>query len=134
MRSSKKNIYYFRKKLFHFLFIHYEIEKYRLWNLIFSREDPRDALVLHKKFKDCNLKTLPKGSVIGTSSLRRSAQLSRKYPSLIVENIRGNLNTRLKKLDDLNKYSAIILATAGLHRIGWHERISAVSIEEFTIS
>ncbi|XP_045470826.1 porphobilinogen deaminase [Harmonia axyridis] len=93
---------------------------------VLTREDPRDALVLHEKFKGCTLKTLPKGSIIGTSSLRRSAQLSRKYPSLIVENIRGNLNTRLKKLDSLNKFDAIILATAGLHRIGWHERISAI--------
>ncbi|KAL3283326.1 hypothetical protein HHI36_006474 [Cryptolaemus montrouzieri] len=93
---------------------------------VLTREDPRDALVLHEKYKKCNLKTLPKGSVIGTSSLRRSAQLSRKYPNLIVENIRGNLNTRLKKLDELDKYSAIILAVAGLNRIGWHNRISGV--------
>ncbi|XP_044752235.1 porphobilinogen deaminase [Coccinella septempunctata] len=93
---------------------------------VLTREDPRDALVVHEKFKGCNLNTLPKGSVIGTSSLRRSAQLSRKYPSLIVESIRGNLNTRLKKLDELNKYSAIVLATAGLQRIGWYERISEI--------
>lgn len=72
------------------------------------------------------LETLPKDSVIGTSSLRRTAQLAKKYPHLIVKNIRGNLNTRLKKLDELDIYQAIILATAGLIRIGWGDRISKV--------
>ncbi|ERL84606.1 hypothetical protein D910_02034 [Dendroctonus ponderosae] len=89
-----------------------------------SRENPRDALVLQKDIKHHTLATLPEGSVIGTSSLRRTAQLAKKYPHLKVENIRGNLNTRLKKLDDLGKYHAIILASAGLNRIGWTNRIS----------
>ncbi|KAK9890551.1 hypothetical protein WA026_010627 [Henosepilachna vigintioctopunctata] len=93
---------------------------------ILTREDPRDALVLSKKYRKYELSTLPTGSVIGTSSLRRSAQLCRNYPNLIVENIRGNLNTRLKKLDELDKYSAIILAAAGLNRIGWQHRISQI--------
>lgn len=73
------------------------------------------------------LATLPKGSVIGTSSLRRSAQLARNMPHLKVLNIRGNLNTRLKKLDDEEGlYSAIILAAAGMKRMGWQDRISQV--------
>ncbi|XP_050295560.1 porphobilinogen deaminase [Anthonomus grandis grandis] len=91
---------------------------------VLSRENPRDALVLQKDIKRHTLSTLPEGSVIGTSSLRRTAQLSKKFPHLKVENIRGNLNTRLKKLDDLGKYQAIILASAGLIRIGWRNRIS----------
>lgn len=95
--------------------------------MLFSREDPRDALVLQKDLKDFTLATLPPSSIIGTSSLRRTAQIARKYPQLKVENIRGNLNTRLKKLDDLGQYQAIILAAAGLTRIGWKERISGVS-------
>lgn len=82
---------------------------------------------MSKKFKDETLSSLPKGSVIGTSSLRRSAQLARNMPHLKVENIRGNLNTRLKKLDDeKGPYAAIILAAAGLKRMGWKDRISQV--------
>jgi len=82
---------------------------------------------MSNKFKDETLASLPKGSVIGTSSLRRSAQLSRNMPHLKIENIRGNLNTRLKKLDDENgPYAAIILAAAGLKRMGWEDRISQV--------
>lgn len=92
---------------------------------VLEREDPRDALVLAKCHEGKCLRTLPKGSVIGTSSLRRTAQLSRKYPHLEVQDIRGNLNTRLAKLDAVgSKYSGIILAQAGLVRMGWHNRIS----------
>lgn len=83
-------------------------------------------MVLQKDIETHTLATLPEGSVIGTSSLRRTAQLAKKYPHLKVENIRGNLNTRLKKLDDLGQYQAIILASAGLIRIGWKNRISKV--------
>ncbi|CAG9860281.1 unnamed protein product [Phyllotreta striolata] len=98
---------------------------------VLSREDPRDALVLQKNLKSSlNLSNLPENSVIGTSSLRRTAQLAKNYPHLKVENIRGNLNTRLKKLDDLGKYQAIILAAAGLIRIGWKDRISKVLSED----
>ncbi|XP_012277593.1 porphobilinogen deaminase [Orussus abietinus] len=92
---------------------------------ILKREDPRDAVVMSKKYEGKTLATLPEGSIIGTSSLRRSAQLARNMPHLKVENIRGNLNTRLKKLDDENgSYAAIILAAAGLKRMGWEDRIS----------
>lgn len=92
---------------------------------VLEREDPRDALVLAKCHEGKCLRSLPKGSVIGTSSLRRTAQLSRKYPHLKVQDIRGNLNTRLAKLDAPNSnYAGIILAQAGLVRMGWHDRIS----------
>ncbi|KAG5876545.1 hypothetical protein JTB14_010316 [Gonioctena quinquepunctata] len=97
---------------------------------VLAREDPRDALVLQKDLNGHSLATLPEDSVIGTSSLRRTAQLAKKHPHLKVENIRGNLNTRLKKLDDLGKYQAIILAAAGLIRIGWKERISEILTED----
>ena len=90
------------------------------------REDARDALVLHKDFKNVTLEGLPEGSVIGTSSLRRTAQLSKRYPHLKVTNIRGNLNTRLKKLDEFNNFQGIVLAVAGLQRMNWDERISQV--------
>lgn len=92
---------------------------------VLEREDPRDALVLNKKFKDKNLQTLPEGSMIGTSSLRRTAQLARSYTHLKVCDIRGNLNTRLAKLDaDDSKFAGIILAQAGLVRMGWQERVN----------
>lgn len=95
-------------------------------NLLNFREDPRDSLILRKGLKDLDLANLPEDSVIGTSSLRRTAQLARKYPRIKVESIRGNLNTRLKKLDELDKFHGIILATAGLNRMGWDNRISKV--------
>ncbi|XP_053683103.1 porphobilinogen deaminase [Sabethes cyaneus] len=91
---------------------------------VLEREDPRDALVLNEKHRGKMLNTLPQGSVIGTSSLRRSAQLARTYTHLTVCDIRGNLNTRLAKLDVENsKFAGIILAQAGLTRMGWHKRI-----------
>lgn len=64
----------------------------------------------------------------GTSSLRRKAQLLSKFPQLNVQSIRGNLNTRLRKLDENNEFSAIILAMAGLNRMGWNSRITKVCL------
>jgi hydroxymethylbilane synthase len=87
-----------------------------------EREDPADALVVHEKFKSYKLETLPEGAVIGTSSLRRLAQLRHHYPHLTFKDVRGNLNTRLAKLDD-GEYDALILAYAGLHRLGFGDRI-----------
>lgn len=78
------------------------------------------------------LDKLPNGSVIGTSSLRRTAQLARKHPHLKVENIRGNLNTRLKKLDELGIFQGIVLAAAGLVRMGWDCRVSQVEIFSYS--
>ncbi|KFP72725.1 Porphobilinogen deaminase, partial [Acanthisitta chloris] len=90
-----------------------------------KRENPLDAVVFHPK--NCG-KTLSHDlifphSVIGTSSLRRAAQLKKKFPQLEFRDIRGNLNTRLKKLDEKEDFSAIILAAAGLKRMGWENRI-----------
>lgn len=84
-----------------------------------EREDPHDAIV------GCKLADLPAGAIVGTSSLRRSAQLRRLRPDLIVESIRGNLDTRLRKLDE-GQYAAIVLAAAGLKRLGWAARIAEI--------
>uniref|UniRef100_A0A8D0XJD6 Porphobilinogen deaminase n=2 Tax=Sus scrofa TaxID=9823 RepID=A0A8D0XJD6_PIG len=88
-----------------------------------KRECPYDAVVFHPKFVGKTLETLPEKSVVGTSSLRRAAQLQRKFPHLEFKSIRGNLNTRLRKLDELQEFSAIILAAAGLQRMGWQNRV-----------
>ncbi|KAH8302995.1 hypothetical protein KR044_012898 [Drosophila immigrans] len=94
---------------------------------VLEREDARDALVLRENFKGHTIANLPEGSVIGTSSLRRTAQIRRLYPHLVVCDIRGNLNTRLAKLDAKDsKFAGIILAQAGLVRMGWNSRISQV--------
>ncbi|KAJ3161672.1 hypothetical protein HDU86_006442 [Geranomyces michiganensis] len=93
-----------------------------------AREDPRDALVLSKAAQAQNLTTLdslPAGSTVGSSSVRRVAQLRRLYPHLVFADVRGNLNTRLAKLDDpAGPYTALLLAFAGLHRLGWDDRVS----------
>ncbi|MEO0770221.1 MAG: hydroxymethylbilane synthase, partial [Cyanobacteria bacterium J06649_4] len=83
-----------------------------------EREDPADALVVHEKHKDKQLNTLPEGAVIGTSSLRRLAQLRHHFPHFQFKDIRGNVNTRLRKLDD-GEYDAIVLAAAGLGLLMW---------------
>ena len=84
-----------------------------------EREDPRDAL-LGKRLED-----LPAGARVGTSSLRRSAQLRRLRPDLVVESVRGNLDTRVRKLEE-GQYDAIVLAAAGLKRLGWGDRIAEI--------
>jgi hydroxymethylbilane synthase len=89
---------------------------------IMEREDPRDAVVSNSVRA---LAELPEGSVVGTSSLRREAQLRERYPQLRVEALRGNVNTRLAKLDQ-GSYSAIILAAAGLKRLGFEQRIASL--------
>ena len=89
---------------------------------ITEREDPSDALVVNKKNEIFQLETLPKGAVVGTSSLRRLAQLRYHYPHLIFKDVRGNVITRLEKLD-AEKYDCLILAAAGLKRLGFSDRI-----------
>ncbi len=89
---------------------------------ITEREDPRDAFVSND-YRD--LESLPPGSVIGTSSLRRESQLRTHYPHCRVEALRGNVQTRLRKLDE-GKYAAIILAAAGLKRLGLSARITRI--------
>ncbi|XP_071761649.1 porphobilinogen deaminase-like isoform X2 [Centroberyx gerrardi] len=93
---------------------------------VLKRENPHDAVVLHPKNMGKTLDTLPQNSVIGTSSLRRAAQLKKRFPHLEFKDIRGNLNTRLKKLDEKEDFAAIILAAAGLKRMGWDNRISQI--------
>ncbi|NJL49507.1 MAG: hydroxymethylbilane synthase [Leptolyngbyaceae cyanobacterium SM2_5_2] len=92
---------------------------------ITEREDPADALVVHESHRDKTLATLPEGAVIGTSSLRRLAQLRHHYPHLTFKDIRGNLNTRLRKLDE-GGYDGIILAVAGLQRMEMGDRIHQI--------
>ncbi|MCG6860330.1 MAG: hydroxymethylbilane synthase [Chromatiaceae bacterium] len=87
--------------------------------VILEREDPRDAFVSNRYGK---LSDLPRGSCVGTSSLRRACQLAERRPDLQIEPLRGNVNTRLGKLDE-GDFDAIILAAAGLMRLGFEERI-----------
>lgn len=87
---------------------------------ICEREDPRDAFVSNNF---ANLSELPKGAVVGTSSLRRQCQIRALRPDLVIKDLRGNVNTRLAKLDD-GQYDAIILAAAGLLRLKMDERIA----------
>ncbi len=97
-----------------------------------KRENPADALVVHEKYKDKQLETLPAGTVVGTSSLRRLAQLRYHFPHLQFKDIRGNLNTRLDKLDK-GEYDAIILAVAGLQRLGMSDRIHQIIPSEISL-
>jgi hydroxymethylbilane synthase len=99
---------------------------------ITERENPADALVLHQNHKDKQLDTLPPGAVVGTSSLRRLAQLRHHFPHLEFKDIRGNLNTRLAKLD-AGEYDALILAVAGLRRLGMGDRIDQVIPPEISL-
>lgn len=96
---------------------------------ICEREDPRDAFVSNTYD---SLDALPAGSVVGTSSLRRQAQLLARRPDLKIHFLRGNVNTRLAKLD-AGEYDAIILAAAGLIRLGFEDRIRASIIVEHSL-
>ncbi len=94
---------------------------------IMERADCRDAFVSNDY---ATLAELPEGAVVGTSSLRREAQLRARFPHLKIEPLRGNLDTRLGKLDS-GQYAAIILAVAGLERLGLADRIrSHISVED----
>ena len=97
-----------------------------------KRVDPADALVVNEKNKDQKLETLPAGAVIGTSSLRRLAQLRHHFPHLTFKDIRGNVNTRLAKLD-AGEYDGIILAVAGLQRLDMSDRIHQVIPAEISL-
>jgi len=99
---------------------------------ITKREDPSDALVVNKK-NDCyKLENLPEGSIVGTSSLRRLAQLRNKYPHLVFKDIRGNVITRIEKLD-AGEFDCIILAAAGLKRLGFESRIHQIIPSEVSL-
>ncbi|KAK2611927.1 porphobilinogen deaminase [Conoideocrella luteorostrata] len=92
------------------------------------RDDPRDVLVIKealvKKHGYKHISELPEGSIIATSSIRRVALLARKYPHLKFKDVRGNLPTRLRKMEDDPEMSALVTAAAGLARMNWENRIS----------
>lgn len=94
--------------------------------VICKREDPWDAFVSNDY---ANIEALPKGAVVGTSSLRRQTQLRRARPDIEIKDLRGNVNTRLAKLD-AGEYHALILAAAGLKRLGFSDRISQLLLAE----
>jgi hydroxymethylbilane synthase len=96
---------------------------------VLEREDPRDAFVSNDY---ASLADLPPGSVVGTSSLRRQALIAARYPELVIKPLRGNLDTRLGKLDR-GDYAAIILAAAGLKRLGLPQRIRALLEPELSL-
>src|SRR5215216_4610480 len=97
---------------------------------ICEREDARDALVLREGSEHGSLLHLPEGAVVGTSSQRRLAQLKALRSDVVVKDLRGNVDTRIRKLDE-GQYDAVILASAGLVRLGLQERISArIAISE----
>ncbi|KAJ7737332.1 porphobilinogen deaminase, dipyromethane cofactor binding domain-containing protein [Mycena metata] len=92
---------------------------------ITEREDPVDSLIVKAGKPWKSLEELPAGSVVGTSSVRRVAQLRRKFPELKFRDVRGNLDTRLAKLDAPDgPYAAIVLAKAGMVRLGWADRLT----------
>ncbi|KAI9861186.1 MAG: porphobilinogen deaminase [Vezdaea acicularis] len=92
---------------------------------IFKREDPQDALVVKPTLPYKSIAELPPGSIVGTSSVRRSAQVARKYPHLKFKDVRGNVGTRLSKLDAQDgEYTCLILAAAGLKRLDLGHRIT----------
>ncbi len=93
---------------------------------VLPREDPRDALISNEY---SSIETLPEGARVGTSSLRRQCQLRRLRPDLKVLDLRGNVNTRLAKLDK-GDYDAILLAAAGVRRMGWEQRITELLAPE----
>jgi len=96
---------------------------------ITRREDPRDAFLSakYRKFEE-----LPQGAKLGTSSLRRQTQLLGLRPDLSVETLRGNLDTRIRKMEE-GRYDAIILAAAGLRRLGWEAKITEYIPEEMSL-
>jgi hydroxymethylbilane synthase len=96
---------------------------------ITEREDPRDAFVSNKY---THLDELPAGSIVGTSSLRRESQLRARYPHLQVQPLRGNVQTRLRKLDE-GQFAAIILAAAGLKRLELTYRITSLLEPEISL-
>lgn len=103
--------------------------------VICKREDPRDVFISQvqdSKFKVQNFKDLPKGAIVGTSSLRRSCQLLNIRSDLKIVQLRGNLDTRIRKLDE-GRFDAIILAAAGVKRLGWAKRITEIIEPEISL-
>lgn len=107
----------------------YELPEGLLNGAVPKRVDPRDCLITAGgiAFED-----LPQGAKVGTSSLRRSSQLMHARPDLRIESIRGNIDSRIKKLEN-EGFDAIVLASAGLHRMGWEDKISSYLSEEVCV-
>ncbi len=104
-------------------------------SVITKREDPRDAFIpriSNSKFEIPRFNELPLGATVGTSSLRRSCQLLSIRPDLKIVQLRGNLDTRIRKLDE-KQFDAIILAVAGVKRLGWSERIADILSTEMCL-
>lgn len=107
----------------------YELPEGLVNGAIPKRVDPRDCLIS----KDgLSLEQLPQGAKVGTSSLRRACQLKRARPDLQIESIRGNIDSRIRKLDT-EGFHAIVLAAAGLHRMGWEDKISSYLPENVSV-
>lgn len=105
----------------------YDMPKPFALPVIMERDDPRDAFVSNHYD---SLAAMPAGAVVGTSSLRRESQIRERFPHLIIKPLRGNLDTRLGKLD-AGEYDGIILATVGLRRLGLADRIrSSIAVEQ----
>ncbi|HEB74790.1 MAG TPA: hydroxymethylbilane synthase [Nitrospirae bacterium] len=104
--------------------------------VICRREDPRDAFISRRDgdggFRFKGLEHLPEGAVVGTSSLRRSCQLLNLRPDLRIKQLRGNIDTRLRKLDE-GEFDAVILAAAGIKRLGWNDRITELLPPEVSL-
>lgn len=98
-------------------------------DVICERDDSRDAFVSNRYQR---LSDLPEGAIVGTSSLRRQCMIRAARPDLQIESLRGNVNTRLKKLDD-GQFDAIILAAAGLRRLGFEQRITETLGEDVSL-
>ena len=94
-----------------------------------KREDPRDAFVSNRYD---SLESMPAGSVVGTASLRRELMLRSRFPHLVVKPVRGNVGTRLKKLDS-GEYDALVMASAGFKRLGLKERIREIISEDISL-
>ncbi len=102
---------------------------------ICEREDPRDAFISRRdgsEFRIQNFESLPEGAVVGTSSLRRACQLLNRRPDIKIEQLRGNVDTRLRKLDE-GQFDAIVLASAGVKRLGLAERITEMLSTEIML-
>lgn len=104
-------------------------------SVICKREDPRDAFlsqIRNYRFKIRNFRELPRGAIVGTSSLRRACQLLNIRPDIKIQQLRGNLDTRIRKLDE-GQYDAIVVAAAGVKRIGLQERIAEILPVEISL-
>ena len=99
---------------------------------ISKRHNPADVLVVNAKNTEYRLETLPPGATVGTSSLRRLAQLRHHFPHLVFKDVRGNVLTRLEKLD-AGAYDCLVLAAAGLERLGFGHRIHQVIPPEYSL-